>query len=346
MTATTSLWTKLVEVRRKHANLKRIGSDFETVVEDYVQSSIQDVEQRFALISADVERFFGILEQSAPELASPALKLLSEHDRGVMLEVEFRGEKITPAYKYLSESQLNSFGLAVFLASARRFNPDFGFLLLDDVINSFDGYKRPLVIKLLKEEFLEHQVLLLTHDGTWRDRLFEEFSQWVRLRFTGFSAIGPVLSEGRSEMEKIEAYLRDDEPVQAGRTMGPFLERQLQDLCEAFEVYVPYNRRNEYTLKPLLERFAVRVKDKLKSSHALYAATSELQEESGFRNLTAHAKDPAVELTTVEMEIVVTKWKAVASLVKCAEQGCYGFLKYDSNGGFVCNCGATRLTKN
>ena len=340
-------WAKLEVARKQLTQLKDIHGSFEAVVEDYIQSSIDNVQKRFDVISSDVQTYFEILEEDTEGLGRPELKLLRDQDRAVVLQVEFHGEPIYPAYRYLSESQLNSFGLAVFLASAKYFNQDFKFLILDDVINSFDGYKRPQVIRLLKQEFSDHQVLLLTHDSVWCDRLFEACPTWVKRRFIRLEpGVGPIHVEGVAPLTVIEQLIDEDEPVRAGRNMGPFLERQLQELCESFEVLVKYNQRNEYTLDPLLDRFRMRVKEKLGKDHSLYEAIEALQEESGFRNLCAHWKNPEIPITSQEMKAVVNGWKAIEELVRCKEECCYGFLRYDDGSkGFVCGCGATHLDK-
>ena len=340
------LWEKVAVAREQLTRLKEIHVSFEAVVGDYIQSSIDNVQKRFEAISSDMQTYFEILEEHTEGLGRPVLKLLTDQDRAVVLQVEFHGEPIYPAYRYLSESQLNSFGLAIFLASAKYFNQDFKFLILDDVINSFDGYKRPQVIKLLKQEFSGHQVLLLTHDSVWRDRLFEACPTWVKRRFTRLEpGIGPIDVEGVVPLKVIEQLIDDDEPVRAGRNMGPFLERQLQELCESFEVLVKYNQRNEYTLDPLLDRFRMRVKEKLSKDHSLHEAIEALQEESGFRNLCAHWKNPDIQITSEEMKAVVERWKTIEEPVRCKEECCYGFLQYDGSKGFVCRCGATRLDK-
>lgn len=336
-------WAKLEVARKQLTRLKEIHESFEAVVEDYIQSSIDNVQKRFDVISSDVQTYFEILEEHTEGLGRPELKLLTDQDRAVVLQVEFRGEPIYPAYRYLSESQLNNFGLVVFLASAKYFNQDFKFLILDDVINSFDGYKRPQVIKLLKQEFSDHQVLLMTHDMVWRDRLFEACPTWVKRRFVRLElGIGPVVMEGVTPLAVIEQLIDEDEPVRAGRNMGPFLERQLQELCESFEVLVKYNQRNEYTLDPLLDRFRVRAKDKLGKDHHLCIAVQALQDETGFRNLCAHWKNPDIPITLEEMRAVVDRWKVIEALVRC--QSCSEFLCYDGK-GFVCSCGDTPLTK-
>jgi hypothetical protein len=336
------VWTKLEVARKCFIRLNEVYERFRRVVEDYVQSSIENVERRFEVISSDVQTYFEILEEHTQGLGRPAVKLLTDQDRAVVLQVEFYGEPIYPAYRYLSESQLNSFGLAVFLASAKHFNQNFKFLILDDVINSFDGYKRPQVIKLLRHEFSDHQVLLLTHDRVWRDRLFEACPTWVKRRFARLEpGIGPIDVEGVVPLTVIEKLIDDDEPERAGRNMGPFLERHFQELCESFEVLVKYNQRNEYTLDPLLDRFRVRIKDKLGRDHDLHIAVQAMQEESGFRNLCAHWKCPDVQITPEEMRTVVDKWKAIEQLVQC--KACYEFLQYDGSKGFVCRCGLAHL---
>ena len=337
---------KLKSARRNVAQLQGIHSAYEITVDDYIRSSIENVMARFKTVSADVKTFFEILEEDMEGLGRPVLRLLTDQERAVVLQVEFHGEPIYPAYRYLSESQLNSFGLAVFLASAKYFNQGFKFLILDDVINSFDGYKRPKVIKILKQELADFQVLILTHDSIWCDRLFRECPTWVKRRFIGHKPeVGPIMREGVAPLDVIEQLLDEDEPVRAGRNMGPFLECQLQELSEAFEAMIKYNQRNEYTLDTLLDRFRVRVKEKLGASHLLHVAVQALQTDQGFRNLCAHWKDRDVELTLQEMTLVVSEWKAIEELVRCTDENCHSFLRYDGKSGFVCQCGKTRLSK-
>ena len=340
------LWTKLQTSSKSLESLNWVSSEFDSIVDNFVKGNIENVQSRFNVISSDVQKYFGILEKDTKGLGKPKLKLLPNEDRAVELQVEFHGEPVYPAYRFLSESQLNSFGLVIFLASAKYFNKDFRFLILDDVINSFDGYKRPKVIDILKQELSDHQILLFTHDSVWCDRLFDVFPTWVKRRFIRHEiGVGPIDIEGYSQLEIIEQLLENDEPTRAGRELGPFLEKHLQELCEAFEVLVKYNQLNEYTLDPLLDRFRVRVKEKLGKNHDLYIAIEELQSETGFRNLCAHWKNPDIELTRPEMEEVVRKWKSIAKIVRCKNENCYKYVRYDGKSDFVCECGATRLVK-
>jgi len=346
LTELLSLWDKVQSEKALSTRMDQIGRDLEKIAADFVASSNADVAAKFSTISDDVARYFGVLEVSAKTLASPVLRLIPDQDRAVTLEIEFLGETISPAYKFLSESQLNSFGLALFLASARHFNAGFRFLILDDIVNSFDGYKRPQVVELLKSEFHDFQLLILTHDEVWAERLFKAFPAWVRTKFTRFDPeIGPIIGDGLSDLEKIEKDLLDDEPTRAGQLLGQLLERELQEVCEAFEGALPFNRRNEYTLQPLVIGVRERLKDKLKSTHPAFVAMKEFEDELIFRNWCAHWKNPSSPLTTEEIQAVVDKWKKVVNSIQCNDPKCGEYVRYDKTSDFVCRCRRLVLRK-
>ena len=211
----------LQEMVKKHGQNERataVIAQLGALVDDYVKECLADVEKRFDAISEKVELYFGILERHTSGLGAPRLRLLADQDRSVVLEVYFHGATVQPAHKYLSESQLNSFGLAVFLASATHFNDRCHFLLLDDVVNSFDAYKRPQLIELIKHHLGGHQVLLMTHDRFWRDLLHRHLPNWKKVNFTGYQfGVGPMMAPGRGVLEQVEKELEQDEAERAGQ---------------------------------------------------------------------------------------------------------------------------------
>ena len=336
-------WERLQSARKQHNRFSDTLDELSSVADNYVEHNIKNVQERFDSISGEVKRFFELLEADSDGLEDPAIRLLPNKDRAVMLEVGFHGERTKPAYKHLSESQLNSFGLAVFIASAKRFNPDFKFLVLDDVVNSFDSHKRPKMIDLIKDELPDHQILILTHDSVWRKQLADHFPSWKRKKFVQWKPhVGPIVSDDTTGLEYIEELLDQDRPETAGGEMGRFMERQLQLLCESFEALVKYNRRNEYTLDPLYKRFRARVKSKLGGDHALCQLIEDLEKSSSYRNFCAHWKNPESPITTSEMRSVVSTWKSIDDIVRCDE--CHRFPRYDGS-GFECGCGSHRLEK-
>ncbi len=323
---------------------RRVLHEFSAIVEDYVAACLEDVQKRFAEISDKVKVFFEIVERNTTGLGAPKLKLLTDQDRSVVLEVFFHGTTINPAHKYLSESQLNSFGLSVFLASATHFNKDCRFILLDDVVNSFDANKRPRVIELLKGHLKEYQVLLMTHDRFWRDLLHRRLPTWKRINFTGYTfGLGPIVSRAMDALERVENALKADEPEEAAQIFARYLEDYLQDLCEAFHVEVKFNRRSEYTPDTLIDRFRVRIREKLNATHPLCQLVEQLFQDNAYRNWSVHCKNPEAPIHADEIRTIVETWKAIEQIVCCQE--CNELLRYDGKAGFQCACGKSQVSK-
>jgi AAA domain len=106
---------------------------------------------------------------------------LSVIQDGVEFEYRFHGKAVYPPAKYLSESHLNSLAIAAFLASAKIFNKINNFLVLDDIITSFDSNHRVRLLRLLSSEFSGWQVIILTHERFWFEMIKRELQPagWV-----------------------------------------------------------------------------------------------------------------------------------------------------------------------
>ena len=323
-------WSSL---NKKIERLEGIKSAYEEIRDDYIEETKKSVQESFDAISSDVAAYFKTLERDNEVLGDPKIKLYSERDKAVELEIMFGGDPISPAYKFLSESQLNSFGLSIFLASAKHFNPNFKFIILDDVINSFDTYKRPRVIDLLSRHFSDYQILLLTHDSIWLDRLQKSFPQWIRKHFFGWDyTIGPRIEAGKNSYEQIDEFLSCDKPLEAGWLFGRYLEWVLRELCENLESSVKYNRRNEYTLFELFQAFKERMKKKLKANHSIVKLILDFESDTGFRNFCAHWKEPETEYSPPEIREIVQNWKNIESKIEC--DNCHKFIRYEKVVGY------------
>jgi DNA repair exonuclease SbcCD ATPase subunit len=208
-------WSRL---NKKIERLEEIKSAYEKIREDYVEDTKKSVQESFDAISSDVKAYFEILEQDSDVLGVPKIKLYSEKGKAVELEVMFGGDPISPAYKFLSESQLNSFGLSIFLASAKHFNSNFKFIILDDVINSFDTYKRPRVIELLLQD--------KPTEAGW---MFGRYLEWI-------------LQELCENLEASVKYSRRNEFT-------------LSDLVQAFRVRMQKNLKSDHSIVKLILDF-------------------------------------------------------------------------------------------
>lgn len=335
---------KVVYLKSIHANLLVFLSHLTTFIQNKIQST-------FTTISADVVDYFNTLESSNPFIKNPELKLITEKDKAVELEIEFVSEKITPAFKFLSESQVNSFGLAIFLAAVKHFNSEFKFFILDDVVNSFDSFKRPRVSQLIATRFSDFQVLMITHDQIFFDTVQRDFPEWQRYKFTTWDyTIGPKCKPSKNYLEEIQEYIDDDKPITAGQTLGRYLEWTFGVVSEKMQTPIPYKVENVYTLSEFYNPLVKRFKDKLKlanNQHKLMLLFEEFETGTIFRNYCVHWKNEASQFTSEEIDMMFKKWLEIEQMIFCPS--CKSFVqleKIDSTEYVRCSCGALNLKEN
>jgi len=335
-------FAKVTYLQDIHTNMALFLSELTT----YIQATIQST---FNTISTNVIDYFNFLEGSNQFLKNPVLKLMTGKDKAVELEIEFVSEKVTPAFKFLSESQVNSFGLAIFLAAVKHFNSDFKFFILDDVVNSFDSFKRPKVSQLIATRFSDFQILMITHDQIFFDTVQRDFPSWQRYKFTSWDyATGPRFRLAKNYSEEIKEYLLEDKPVTAGQSLGRYLEWTFGVLNENLQTPLRYKLDNIYTLSEFYEPLLKRLKDKLKPGqrhHILLQKFNEFEQATIFRNYCAHWKNEANAFTTDEIDSLFEKWLQIESMIFCGD--CKSFISLSSPGGSLeylrCNCASLDL---
>lgn len=325
-----------------HERLERVFRAFENEADAYAEACAADVLGRFQAIEADVATYFQILEKHTPDVGRTRLCVRQDGERSLILEIEF-AEETSPAHRYLSESQLNSFGLAVFLASAKHLNPEFDFLLLDDVVNSLDAYKRPRLLELLEEHFQGKQILLLTHDDVWAARVQRDTRGWACRRFRrNRTGLGPTLEDAGTTLEDLRRLLDEDGDANvAGIKLAVLMEDKLQGWCERFGASLRFNRRNEHTLGPLLEAFQERCVKKVGAGGALGKAVAAVRSNLGFRNLCAHAKNVSSTITIEEVRDALDAWSVLDGMIRCPKASCRKAVSWlGEQRAFFCACGA------
>jgi energy-coupling factor transporter ATP-binding protein EcfA2 len=165
--------------------------------------------------------------------------------KGVELAIEFYGSHQRPPHGVLSESHLNSLAIALFLAMAESFNEQIGFLVLDDVINSFDVEHRGRLAELLADAFSEWQLIVLTHDQQFFEHLSRRAPSWRKLEFTSWSyAAGPrtTLYETTGILRGARERLESGDINGAATKARRALEELLQEVCEALWAPLPFRR--------------------------------------------------------------------------------------------------------
>jgi len=231
---------------RRKSHFERQIKTMETIHALCEQMEREALEQVLKAVSTDVNKYYLKLH---PGEGFDKVRLWPTKTRGVEFEFTFHGEKISPPGQLMSESHLNTLGACLFLASARHFNRYTRFLILDDIINSVDAGHRTPLARLLRDEFEDFQLILLTHDRMWFDILRRTAPSWMTLEIGGWSyEEGLWFKEkpGDSEYEACQ-HLQQGDIAAAGNKARRWLERVLKERCFDLEVRVSfrYNDRNE-----------------------------------------------------------------------------------------------------
>jgi hypothetical protein len=167
-------------------------------------------------------------------------------EQGVEFEYSFHGKEVYPPRKYLSESHLNSLGIAAFLASVKLFNKTTGFFILDDIVSSFDANHRVRLAHLLREKFSKWQVVVLTHEPFWFDLLKEEMGTegWMALELETVSN-GQVQLKTSARNLKERSAQKEQEGTLSANDLRTLLERILKDLALALAVKMAFRRNDQ-----------------------------------------------------------------------------------------------------
>lgn len=323
----------------------RAGKALERLTTTLRDRQRKAVEARFREVSQEIGECFSILERTTPGLSDPRLQLI-EGSNGVQLLVEFHGTTPDTAKAYLSESQLNSFGLAVFVACLRRFQTELKVVVLDDIVSSFDAAKRGRVIEVLKTRCADFQILLLTHDEVFSTRLKKAFPAWKHHRIASWSiATGPRFQADPDDVARARTALENGDPRGAGQRLGTYLELILGDICQNLRAAVRFSRGGN-TLADFTSGVRSGFKNSIGKTHRISTSFAALSEHEPFRNFCSHWKEPPSDFTTDEMGEALQAWEDFEANFRCQESDC-GMLPLWSPElkGLQCGCGSVSERK-
>ena len=188
------------------------------------------------MLSADVNNYFCFLNKK-DRIKNVKLEVVGEE--GIEFSLEFYDTEASPPRKFLSESQLNSLGIAFFLAAVKKFNKVNKFFILDDVLLSFDKNYRLRLLDLLEEEFGDYQVLLLTHEEYWHHMVKRKFPSWAFREVSWSFENGIRFKDRRRDLlEDIAEKHKKGQKV--GNELRTYVEGLLKEICIALEVRLPY----------------------------------------------------------------------------------------------------------
>lgn len=165
----------------------------------------------------------------------------------VILRVKFLNTNFPLAHQFLNEAKLSAISLAIYLA-ALRVNPssDLKVLVLDDVLIGLDMSNRLPIIDILKDQFNDYQIILMTYDKEWYEILKRHFPNWKTIELYaghGSDYEIPILIENKKYLDKAKAYLQANDHKAAAIYLRTAFEVKIKWFCEKMNIAIKYREK-------------------------------------------------------------------------------------------------------
>lgn len=235
---------RLEELEIERREYRKTEQNFNIIADLIRERSTQLTNKIVDAFSADV---LSIYQTIHPNSTVPNIHIApNTEDRTLVLRIDFHqpGRTVPPA-GYLSESYINTLGLALFISSVRLFNREFPFIFLDDIVSSYDADHRTRIVDVIAEQLEDFQVFLTTHDYRFyamlKDRVNDKGWYFEKITTWNFEH-GPKREEDTIRPEEIERLIKTGDPATAGNSVRQYMEDWLDKMCAKYWVYTPHKR--------------------------------------------------------------------------------------------------------
>lgn len=345
-------WQSLEEVSAEKKFTDEELDKFYALKEQVVKAIQDNVETRFKEISERIGQYFGILRNDK-DITDIEIKLNKEKGRAAgrtaEIQLNYYDISVKPAYKVLSESLLNSLGLAIYFTCVKQFNNECKFIVLDDIMNSLDIDKRDTLLDLIEREFPDYQIIIFTHDLYWFQKIVRRFPGWMHKKIKGWDYIGGAKIDSITTTKaEIEECLSDSTRTEeAGWKLGRHAESILNELCEGLWAPVRYRyaKNDPPSMEELFDAIHGRLKDKAKTHSVVQKVLEAKKYEPILRNFVSHARNnqPA-SLSPQDIRRASDEWFALETELWCDQ--CNHFVEYHkSKEKIECQCGKKKIEK-
>lgn len=322
------------EIRTKTEQLVRFESDLEVTNKNYQaaqtihsafslikKSKIQEIYQN---IGGDIQRFYMMLH---PNEHHKDLEVIVKRRASTELKIESFGRKGEDPRSLASEGHLDSLGLCIFLAFAKKFTSNCSLLVLDDVVTAIDSGHREAVASLLLEEFEDKQLIITTHDGVWYNQLISAErmrglnNEFKNIQITNWDPItGPTIRGYKPRWEKIQEEILNGDKVGAGTRGRQYLEWILERICATIGARVGYRSSGRYSVNDLLFPARDRLKSILPDTpfrSTILKSFTDLDKTIMMGNLVSHNNPLATEVVIGEVQRFCSAIRAIHESMSC-----------------------------
>lgn len=250
----------------------------ETARKDFINDELRS-------ISGTVEALYMKIHPSE-SIGSVEMSLNPNFKHSIDIHARFQDlEKITPQSLY-SESHLDTLGLCIFLALAKKYHEPSTILILDDVMMSVDHGHLERVIEVLHEDLTEFaHIFITTHYRPWRElyrhgRAPSNRIQFVELMPWSFER-GIRFQNGKVNLEELRDNLNSDyiDRQKLCSLSGVILESIFDFLAVKYQCKMARKPKNEYVLRELTDCLDAKLQRALTVHHVAVDATGKIIED-------------------------------------------------------------------
>ncbi|RFN60308.1 coiled-coil domain-containing protein [Marixanthomonas ophiurae] len=345
-------FVKIKYFEKQRIKLEKQRKTLEIIYNEFIKKQKEGLENFISTFSEKINGFYQYMNPDEP-FQEIKIVTIGEDDElnGITIEYEYNGEWVSPPQKYFSESHLNCFGLSFFLASVEAFNDNNDFVLLDDVISSFDTNHRKRFAELIFEKFSKYQIILLTHEYDWFKNFVSPLAKkknWIINEIKWTEDKGTFLDEKPNELkERIEKSIAESEIEGLGNPIRIYLEHSLKEICINLDVKVSfrYNDFNEKRMPDeLINALKSRIKDKSKELKKELPTIERVANSALFGNLLSH--DNPFNPKIGDLKAFWSDILALENIFVCDKEDCrrprVSLKNYDNVAKNVrCGCGQT-----
>lgn len=235
--------------------LENQQNSLKIIYDEFIKKQKEGLENFITTFSGRINEFYQFMNPNEPFQEIKIVTIGEDEElNGLTIEYKYEGNWVSPPQKYFSESHLNCFGLSFFLASVIAFNKESKFVVLDDVISSFDSTHRKKFADLIIEKFDDYQFIVLTHEREWFENMIKPLAKkkgWYINEIKWSEEKGTHFDETPSELKDfIEHNLSLGISNGMGNPIRRYMEQKLKDIALNTETKVifKFNEINEHRM--------------------------------------------------------------------------------------------------
>ncbi len=316
-------------IRRTKAAVEPLVKEIETIEQS--QSSLDSANARIAEavkvlescrkgyvdevldeISDEANRLYAILHPNE-ELGGIRLSVREKGQGSVGMSGEFHGQKDVPPEAFFSDSHLDTLGICIFLALAKRKGNKSTVLVLDDLISSVDNEHTHRLVDLLADEASSFGHTVITthlelleewfrhHKKANGQTQFMQIAEWSLTN--GFRI---VARQFQTDLLKTMIGSTPLDKRSVGMKAGVLLETLLKQIALSFSVPMPLRNPPRYDLSEYLKALNSEWRHKNIAANGSSLATflDPIENSYWVRNVLAHGNtELAMQLPDADVKV-------------------------------------------